>query len=61
MSGSYRTYLLKGLARCCYCGYPLWAAMEGRPKAAYFVADVRTFTDCDLFPITAQAKAECAL
>jgi len=24
-SASYRLYLLKGLARCIYCGYPLWS------------------------------------
>jgi site-specific DNA recombinase len=30
-STSYRLYLLKGLARCIYCGYPLWSeTLKGR-------------------------------
>ena len=34
-SPSYRQYLLKGIARCIYCGYPLWAETSTKGFACY--------------------------
>jgi len=34
-SPSYRLYLLKGIARCIYCGYPLWSETSTRGTAFY--------------------------
>ncbi len=34
-SASYRLYLLKGLARCIYCGYPLWCETSTRGQSFY--------------------------
>ncbi len=34
-SPSYRVYLLKGLARCIYCGYPLWSETSARGYTYY--------------------------
>ncbi len=34
-SPSYRLYLLKGLARCIYCGYPLWSATSVKGISFY--------------------------
>jgi hypothetical protein len=34
-SSSYRLYLLKGLARCIYCGYPLWSETTSKGYAFY--------------------------
>jgi len=35
VSPSYRKYLLKGLARCIYCGYPLWSETSNRGYTLY--------------------------
>ena len=34
-SSSYRLYLLKGLARCIYCGYPLWSETTSKGYTFY--------------------------
>jgi len=34
-SPSYRQYLLKGIARCIYCGYPLWAETSTKGFTCY--------------------------
>jgi site-specific DNA recombinase len=34
-SPSYRIYLLKGLARCIYCGYPLWSETSTKGYSFY--------------------------
>jgi site-specific DNA recombinase len=34
-SPSYRLYLLKGLARCIYCGYPLWCETSTKGNSFY--------------------------
>jgi site-specific DNA recombinase len=35
LSPSYRLYLLKGLARCIYCGYPLWSQISVKGYGFY--------------------------
>ena len=34
-SSSFRLYLLKGIARCIYCGYPLWCETNSHGYALY--------------------------
>ena len=34
-SSSYRQYLLKGIARCIYCGYPLWSETSAKGFTSY--------------------------
>lgn len=35
LSPSYRTYLLKGIVRCIFCGYPLWCETNSRGYTLY--------------------------
>ncbi len=46
VSPSYRLYLLKGIARCIYCGYPVWSETSSS-KYGYYREQAGSRAHCD--------------